>query len=410
MLYMLMVGLGQEYIAKFARDLGLGDAAVGWLEPVAMLIATVVQQFSLMMVLAAGSYKRVVWISAAVQASLLVPLSALAWWAADKPDLGTIPASSALTIGVFALVTAYYIGAFAGSPPWMAMVGLAIPQRVLPRYFGRRTVFIHVPLLIGLLGGLAAIHHAASAGPGDVMRTLAVMFALSAVARGGSAYYLSRYSQHGYEPPVVVPPMEVIRRARSGNDGRALTYLIVAQAAMWIAFPFFKPYMLSQIGASSPDRPDDIVLYSSLLAAFFVGKMIAPEIAGRAIHRFGLLPVTWACAIALVPVPIAWLASDAFWWLIAFQFASGASLGTFELCALLFQMEHVPVRERTSVLSTFGLGLYAAGFAGSLIGGLMLGTNATTEQYAAIFWLSAGARLLSLLLLARLTVLTTPRG
>jgi hypothetical protein len=410
MLYMLMVGLGQEYFAKFARDLGMGDAAVGWIEPIAMLLATLVQQFSVYLVLIAGSYRRVVWIAAALQGLSLLPLAALAWWSADAPNLGT-PASPVLTVGLYALISVFFISAFAGGPPWMAMLGLTFPQRVLRRYLGRRTVLLHAALLLGLLGGGLALHQATLEGQGAVMRVLAVMFVLAAIARLGSAYYLSRYSQDGFEPPVIVPPTEVLRRARTGNDGKALTYLIASQAAMWIAFPFFRPYMLSQLGTPAADQAgDQAFLYSSLLAAFFVGKLVAPEVAGRAIQRFGLYRVAWVTAIALVPVPLLWLLSSNPWWLLAFQFIGGAALASFELCSVLFQMEHVPVRERASVLSTFGLGVYAAGFAGSTVGVLILGESATADRYAWLFAASAAARMLTLPLLRRLRHESVPVG
>lgn len=399
MLYMLMVGLSQEYFAKFAKDLGLGDAAVGWIEPVAMLLATLVQQFSVYMVLLAGSYRRVVWISAAMQGVSLLPLSAVAWWYSQAGERAG-PASESLTVGLYALFSVFFIASLAGGPAWMAMLGVSFPQRVLRRYLGRRALYIHSALLLGLLGGGYALHRASAEGASEVMRVMAAMFFVAGLARMGSAYYLSRYSQDGFELPTIVSPREVVRRARAGDDGKALTYLIASQAAMWIAFPFFRPYMLSQLGTPTQES-DHAFLYSALLAAFFLGKVIAPELAGRAIARFGLLRVAWVTGFALVPIPLLWLVSSDPWWLLASQFAGGAALASFELCSVLFQMEHVPVRERASVLATFGLGVYAAGFAGSTVGVVILGDSATPERYAWLFGVSAAARLLAMGLLRR---------
>lgn len=404
MCYTMMLGLGQEYIAKLAQSVGMDDRLVGLIEPVPMLLATLVQQFSVLAVIRARSYQRIVWVSAAFQAVMLFALAILAGWSSMRESA---PAAPVFTAGLFLLVSAYYIGAFFGSPAWMAMMGLAIPDRVMPRYLGRRTLILHMTLLIGLLGGGYALQLAASGGNGALLRVLAFMFALAGVARCGSAFFLSRYGQPAFEPPVVVSPREVVRRVHASADGKALTFLVVMQAAMWVAFPFFRPYMLTQLGArdgpasSSAAPADTTTLYAYLLAAFWIGKAIAPELAGRAVHRFGLLPVTWASAIALIPAPLLWLVSPNPGFLLIAQFISGSALAAFELCSMLLQMEHVPIRERASVLSTFGLGLYAAGFFGSLLGGYLLGEHATPASYATVFAASTVLRMASLLLLLR---------
>lgn len=395
MCYTLMLGLGQEYFAKLAVLLGLGDAAVGLIEPIPMLLATLVQQFAVLLVIWTGSYRRVVWVSAAFQAVLLFPLAGLALWASGRP---AAPAPTGLQLLLFGLISAYYIGAFAGGPSWMALLGLVFPDRVMPRYFGRRTLLLHMVLILGLLAGGWALQSAAAHGAPALLRVLAVMFMAAGLARVGSAYLLSRYREPAFEPPTVVSIPEVVRRVRSGPDGRALTFLVVLQAAAWVGFPFFRPYMLTRIG---PEGADDSFLYSSLLGAFWVGKMIAPEFAGRAVHRFGLLRVTWFSAAALVPVPALWLLSHDRSYLLAAQFISGAALASFELCSLLLQMEHVPTRERASVLATFGLALYAAGLLGSLAGGALLGNQAEASDYARVFIISCALRLGALALLAR---------
>jgi hypothetical protein len=405
-LYMLMVGLAQEYFAKFAREIGMGDAQIGWLEPIPMLLATLAQLASVFLVLKVGSYQRVVWIAAAFQAFLLFPIAGLALWASGHPDANRLAADGTVGLTLFGIISLYYMGAQMGSSPWMAMVGLAIPSRVMPRYMGRRTLVIHVAYLTGLLGAGFALHPAESTA--DVLRTLAHMFMLAGVARAGSAWYLSRYSQHGYEPPIVVPPAEIVRRVASGNDGRALAFLVAMQAAMWIGFPFFRPYMLNQLGGETGTpggggRDHERFVYPGLLGAFILGKMLAPELAGRLIADRGLLRMTWIASLAVVPVPLFWLVSDHLAVLLIAQLLAGAALGSFELCSILLQIHHVPTRERTSVLATFGLCVYAAGFAGATLGGWLLGASPSRSEYVMIFIASFGARLATLGLLARVT-------
>lgn len=402
MCYMLMLGIGQEFFPKFGKEIHLDDRTIGLLQTISMFVATSVQQFSVLAVLRARSYQRIVWTSAAFQGLMLLFLAPVAFAASSAPD---VPASKPVIAAIFAILSGYYIGSFFGGPAWMTMMSNAIPNRVMPKYIGRRTLILHLALTVGLLVSGYALSKMET--PAAALRTLGVMFIAAGIARFLSAFYLSRYSQPPFDPPILVPPREVIRRIRFSPDGKALTFLVVMQAAMWVAYPFFSTYILHALKHRAPTTAttgpahDQTFIFATLIAAFYVGKMIAPEVAGRAVHRFGVLPVTWVSAIALIPVPLLFLFSGDQWALLTGQFISGAALAAFELCTFILQVEHVPVRERVSVVSTFNFGLYTAGFLGSALGGYLLTDDATASTYAAAFIASAILRLASLALLAR---------
>lgn len=403
MLFTVMVGLGQEYLPKLAVELGLSDAAVGLIVPLPMLLAALVQQASPFLVMPLGGYRRFVAWTAGWQALTFVPLVGLclaAPWlrASVEPEMRAVV--------LYLMVTLFWSGAMLGAPAWMAQVGMMIPARILPRYFGRRTVLLNLTLLLSLLGGGWLLRQASGTGsvlgqvPVHVM--LAVMFTLAGLARVGSAYYLSRYSEIAHAPPpTIVPPGQLIERLGKTHDGRAMTFMLAMQAAMWLSFPFFSPYMLRQIPVA--DEQERTMVFGGLLAAFFFGKMIAPELTGRLITRVGVIPASWIASVMLVPVPLLWLVSDSLAWLIAAQVFSGAALASYELCTMMLQLAHVRERERASVLAQFFLAIQAAGLGGAMAGGLLLGGSPERDQYAAAFGVSAAARAACLLLLLRLS-------
>ena len=429
--YTVMVALSQEFFQKFAELLGLSGTRIGLAVTVPVFLVAVAQQVSPWAVRRLGSYKRwVVW-TAWFQAWSHVPLVGLAWWASDG-SAGRVLGESGVTWAFFVLGGAFWFGALAGGSAWMALVGMLIPKRVEARYFARRQVILNLTLLVSLVAGTESLHWAGGMGEVWVLRVLGGMFLVAGVARGVSAWYLSRYSEPGLaEEPVVVKPWELAGRARGSAGGRALLFLLGAQAAMSIGYPFFTAYLLKDVGMGARE-------FGWLLAVFFAGKMAGPEVVRWAVGRFGLrktlaatmvwqtaVPLVWVGAVVLEPVLTEGVELS---WFVVAQAVSGVGLGAFEICSVLLQLDHVPVRERASVIGQFNLGFHTAGLGGSLVGGWLVGTGAggasmrhgdetgagagavfVWSGYATAFVVSAGARGLSVLLLKH-RAKRSPRG
>ncbi|MEK6703887.1 MAG: MFS transporter [Planctomycetota bacterium] len=413
---MLMVGLSQEYLPRFAHDLGFSDQVTALVVPAPMFAAAILQQFTPWGVRRLGSHRRWVWMTAALQAASLLPLALLAlgssWWiplaarwAASSDRLVSFAGHWGPTAILFLLVAGFWFGAMAGGAPWLTLVGRMIPSSILPRYFGRRTVLLQASLLLGLglTWGATTLGFRASGtttwlGLNPLMVAWTGVFFVAMLVRAASVWFLSRYSKDDIPLPVPVPVRTLV--ADIGGSARAggLRYLLVMQAAMLIAFPFFNPFMFDVLKVTSAD-------YGLLLGAFFAGKMVAAELAGRAVHRWGLRTSILISSAILVPVPILWLISSNWVWLLVVQAWSGAALSAFELCSVVLQVDHVPERERTTTLSRFSLAMQTAGLCGSAIGSSLLGASerwGAGAAFAAMFGLSASARLLATWLAWRL--------
>lgn len=390
---MAMTALAQEFFQKFGELLGFGRGRIGLVLTVPTFLAAFAQQVSPWAVRRLGSYRRWVVLTAGFQAAALVPLAGLAWWAAAggaKESLG----ETGLTLGLFVLAGAYWFGALAGNAPWMTLVGMLIPKRIESRYFTRRQALLNLTLLITLAIATEWLGRAGET-PGQ-LRAMGWMLLIAGLCRAVSTWCLWKYSDPGIpEVPVLVWPRELAHRARRHAGGRALLLLLCAQAAISIAHPYFASYMLEQAGV--PTRE-----FGWLLMLSFVGKMAAPEVLRVLIDQRGLrhalgltlawqviVPVIWLIGVILEPsrgslVELTWLGIS--------QFCVGLGLGGFEMCSTLIQLDHVPVRERNSVLSQFNFALYSAGLMGSLVGLAILSELSGGMAFVIVFVTSAVAR------------------
>ncbi len=406
---MLMVGLSQEYLARFVHDLGFSDQMIVLVVPAPMFAAAILQQLTPWGVRKLGSYRRWVWMTAALQAAALLPLALLAlgatWWKRVAFEWGDsanglvafaghwLPAAT-----LFVLVTGFWFGAMSGGAPWLTLVGRMFPRTILSKYLGRRQVLLQVALLVGmgLSWGATAEGSRAEAGAmwvghDPLMVVWAGVFFAAMLVRGASAWFLAQYSEDGIALPEPVPARVFVGEIARSSKGQGLRYLLAMQAATAIAFPFFNLYMFNVLKVSSGE-------YGLLLAAFFAGKMVAAELAGRSVHRWGLRTSIIGASLLLVPVPILWLVSSHWIWLLAVQVWSGAALSAFELCSVVLQVDHVPERERTTTLTRFSMALQTAGLAGWSIGFALHGASerfGQTAMFAALFGLSLIARLLA---------------
>jgi MFS family permease len=110
--------------------------------------------------------------------------------------------------------------------------------------------------------------------------------------------------------------------------------------------------------------------------------------------------VLWLGSVGIVPLPMMWLVSDSFAWLLALQLAGGVAWAAFELTTLLSFFEHIPIQGRTSILSVYNLANALAIVVGGAIGALLLRfLPDAPHAYIVVFVASSAMRLSCLPLL-----------
>src|SRR4030095_16918399 len=135
---------------------------------------------------------------------------------------------------------------------------------------------------------------------------------------------------------------------RSAGSGRVLAYLLTMSATVNVAAPYFTPYMFGPLALSYAQ-------FMTLIATALVARIaILPYFAALAERRGTRALLGW-CALASVPLPVLWLVSDHFLYLVALQAFAGTAWAALEFATMLSFFEGIEDRDRARVLSAFTL-------------------------------------------------------
>jgi len=378
-----MVALGETYVPAFALAAGLGEVVAGLVATVPMLAGACLQMVTPAAVRYLGSYRRWVVLCARLQALSFVPLIVGA--AMGKVGL--------LWVGV--ATVAYWAFGMSTSPAWNAWVTSLVPSEIRAGFFARRARAAQAALFVALVAGGLALEYGRTHGV--ELAVFAALFAAAMTSRLISSGFLAAQS----EAPGLAASHQslgaasVWERLRSAGSVRVLTYLIAMKAVTHIAAPYFTPYMLGPLDLSYGR-------FMTLIAASFAARVAVLPLLGRLAHHRGARSVLWLGGVGIVPLPVLWLVSHDFYYLLALQLFAGTAWVAIELATTLSFFEGIPESDRASVLSVFNLANAAAIATGALAGAqLFTWLDGSAAGYAWLFAISSAGRLLTLALLRR---------
>lgn len=383
-LYGVMVGGGESYLQAFVLAVGLGEVFAGLVATVPVLIGSLLQLISPRAVRVLGSHKRWVVVCSLLQAACFLPLISAAW-------VGQISAVSAI------LISSVYWGASLGTgPAWNTWQGTIIPRALRAKFFAKRSRLCQATTLAGFLAAGFALEAGKAAG--DRVGIFAVLFGVSCLCRILSSVCLAFQS----EPTPIPAAMRFLtlreqwQKFSRGPSGRLLLFAVSMQVGVYVAGPFFVPYMLKELHFAYTD-------FAILIGISFVAKFVCLPWWGRLAHRTGAQRLLWIGAIGIIPLAGGWVVSANYWWLLALQLLAGAAWGAYELALVLLFFETIPETERTSLLTLYNVANSAALAVGSLIGAALLQTvGISVAGYLTVFGCSTLLRLLTMVLLRRI--------
>lgn len=386
--YSIMVGLGETYIPAFALAIGMSEVTAGWIVSIPLLLGAILQLISPWAVQQLGSHKRWVIICACGQASCYIGFLIQA-------VMGNLPHAL-----MFITATLYWGSGMAAGPAWNTWVGTIIPPKIRARYFANRGRTCQAAVLLGLI--VAGIALRIGQNTQYLLYIFAGLFLAAGIARFTSIGYLVAQSE-----PLPIPPnlrkvsiTEMLKRARHGNDGKLLLYMLSVQIAVQISAPFFTPFMISELQFSYSQ-------YLLLIATAYVAKMIALSFMGSVVKKFGSNWLLYTVGVGIIPLSAMWTLSDSIIFLLALQIIAGIIWAGYELATLLLLFDHIDESERTSVLTIFNFANALALLGGAILGGLLLKyLNTDKHAYHVIFVLSGAARIISLFFLFKLQRVT----
>ncbi len=139
----------------------------------------------------------------------------------------------------------------------------------------------------------------------------------------------------------------------------------------------------------------------ALIGTAFISKILALPWLGHFAARHGARRLLRFAGLSVVPLPALWTLSNDFEYLVAIQLLSGIAWGAHELATFLLFFDAIRPEQRTRVLTFFNLANAFALVLGASLGAVVLQRQGIDfASYALLFWISAGARALTLPLLA----------
>jgi MFS family permease len=280
------------------------------------------------------------------------------------------------------------------------MMGDLVPTKRRGRFFARRTRIISIVTFVSLAAGGLFLHEATAGG-----RTLAgflVLFGIAMLARAVSTYQLARmHDPAGHVAALRVPTRESWwRQLRASNFARFSLFYALTQFSVAIASPFFAVYMLRDLEFSYAQFMANTGM--SVLAQFLTLSQW-----GRISDVFGNRRVLAVTGLMLPLMPLLWIVSPNFWYLLLVQALSGLSWAGFTLGATNFLYDLIAREKRVTYLAIHNILTASGVFCGAVLGGYLGVVLPGQIDFAGftMTWLSPLLGVFAISALARIVVL-----
>jgi MFS family permease len=352
MAYSIAAGGGETYFSAFALFLKATAPQVALLTTLPPLVGSFAQLFSAWCGRFVGR-KPLVLIGASLQALLWLPILALPQWFGNE--------AVALLLVLFAL---YHGGGNFAAPQWTSLMRDLVSDRRRGRYFGYRTRRTTIASFAALVVCGLILHFFDAAG--ETYAGFVVVFLISFVARAVSVYHLA----YLHEPATTQAPTidvhishwwEIVKS--SGAVGFT-SYFVLMNLAVGISSPFFAVYMLRDLEMTYFE-------FTALTGMSVFVQFLTLNMWGRIADVYGNRAIMIVTSMALPIVPLLWLASGNFFYLLLAQAASGLSWAGFTLSAGNLLYDLVPRSRRAAYVAFHNVGHAGCVFIGAMLGAVL---------------------------------------
>ena len=349
-----MAGGAETYLSAFALFLRASTSQIALVATVPPLAGAFFQFLAAWLGHISGRRKPVILAGAVLQMLVWLPLLVL-------PVL--FP-QYAIALLVICLVF-YYAGSNLAAPLWASLMGDLVPERKRGRFFGRRTrlatitSFISLAVAGAILYVFDRIDH--------TWLGFAVVFGAAALARLVSVYHL-KCMHEPEKQGSVLPGFQVSRQwLQSLHHSHALRfslYLVCMQAAVGVSAPFFAVYLLR-------DLQYNYIQFMANTGTAVMMQFLMLNTWGRISDVFGnrLILVTTGSMIPFLP--LLWLVSGNFWYLIGVQVVSGFAWAGFSLSAGNFLYDLIPGARRATAMAFHNVFVAIGVFLGGMLGAFL---------------------------------------
>jgi MFS family permease len=351
-MWAVMWGLGESYIAPFALFLGAGNLVMAFIGTGPILITAGAQLAGAVLLDRVGRRKPVVIAGMAVQSMALIPLFLL-------PVILPSGGMAALIV----CITVYFLFFGLSAPPWISLMGDVVDPAERGRYFSNRSRIVMYAMTTALL--LAGIIANGWEGAGYTAVGFGFLFGIAALARLISLIFM----RHHYDAPLDHQQFEssfsfwdFLRGFRKSNFTKFTFTIALMNGTTNIAGPFFAVYMLRDLQWS-------YLQFTLNMLTFLISQALFVRWWGGIGDRHGNRAVLVATSCLLPILPLLWIFSTNYIYLLFAQVVSGATWSGFNLAVTNFIYDSVPQTRRARAFSYYSLinGCF------SVLGGMLIG-------------------------------------
>lgn len=362
--FSIMAGAGESYFSAFAVYLKATTSQIGFLASVPPLLASFAQLLSAWIGHKTGKRKPIIVIGASLQAFIWVPLAILPFCFPDY----AVPL-------LIVCVIFYYASGNLIAPQWSSLMGDLVEERRRGRYFALRTRISSLTSFIALVIAGFALHW--FDGQEETTIGFLIIFSVAFGARVVSVYHLSKM----YDPPGHVAAMEVPvpgsnwKWLKESQLLRFSLFFALVQFSVSISSPFFSVYLLRDLQFSYME-------FMACTAIAVLVQFLTLNRWGRISDMFGNRVILIFCGALIPLIPLSWLFSTNFYYLLFTQSLSGFAWAGFNLSVGNFLYELIPAGKRATFLALHNVTASLGVFFGALLGGYL---GATLPQHFVLF-------------------------
>jgi predicted MFS family arabinose efflux permease len=354
--YALMVGFGETYFLADAVRLGATRLQQGLVVTLPLCAGALGSVAALALLARVRGRKRIVVAAVSVQVAILLGLALR----------GRL--SPALLIGAVCLYQA--CGQAAGTA-WSSWYGDLVPKGIRGTYFARRNRFVHLATCLGLVIGGVLLERLEPGAAGDVASGAGgagfrLVFLVAAASRLLSAVLLVASPELRFRGLTDAPQtLRFLATARGSRAWRLLGTGAILQLAVYVASPYFGPFMLEDLRFSYLE-------YMASSVTVVSAKFCLLPLWGRLVDTHGSRQAYTLAALLVAVIPLPWLWANGLLWIVPAQALSGFSWAGYEVAYFSTMLDSSTKRTRPYLFALQNVLNGSAQLLGGLAGAMLL--------------------------------------
>ena len=333
----VMTGICDNYLGAFAVFLQASAQQVGWITAFSQLFGAFAQLFSVWQSRRGLRRASLIVFGAASQSVSIAVFVALC--------TANIPYAVAVLVVV---ATLFQAGSHFVQPQWRAIMARIVPVKRRGRFFARRSSITAYSSFFALTGGGLLLYWSQklempAAG-------FALLFSIALVARIYSVRLLSGLREFDTEAELPASSslratVVEFRRTLTNLDFRRFTlFVALMQGSVAIAGPYFSVHMLRNLNFNYAE-------FMALLAASLFMQVLTLNSWGYIADYLGNRIVLITTAFIVPLLPLLWIFSNDYWYLLLVQGLAGIAWGGFTLSSSNYLYDLRPAGSELAMFS-----------------------------------------------------------